>query len=449
MSAARRPGLQSTWACALLALAGAASSLWLGWFTEWSPDTVWQHQQAVSGVYADQHPPAMAALWRLLAPAWRGGRGILFLQAAAYWGAAFVILSPLRRGPVPALRFALAVLAFAAPASVALVGVIWKDVHLGLAWGLAAALLIRRARLGRPAPLLTAAAVTLIVYGALVRYNAFLALPPLLLTALTGRPWLKRWWTTLAAGLLILLGGFAAFHVVTYGLLRAERTKTVQMALPAFDMAAIAARTGRDAFPFPMSAAQVAQIGGCYTPAGWDRLFFDNSPCRWAVYRLEAYEAAGHSVGAAWLRAIASAPGAYLRHRLAHSRQFYCLPGCDGPIVYRARFASDDHRAPAADEPVRLEDAYRTYLDHAARTPAMRPWGAVVAALAIAALAWRMRLRERGLIAGLCATSLFYLLPFALIGVASDQRYAFVSFVLDAFAAAVLLLSRWAGDRAA
>jgi hypothetical protein len=355
----------------LAAVAGIL--LLLGWLlpvfltNRWSPDTIWQYEQAISGQLSDHHPPVMAALWRLLGAAPYGGKLVITVQLLLFAASAWLLLSQgVHQGERSKRLFAAALLLLL-PTSVALLGVIWKDVHMALAWGLAWTLLFAAMYRRQHARMLRILAVPLFLYGALVRYNAFIAVPPLLLMLLVGRPWTgRRWPMTIIAYGAIMIGTLTLSHLVNYRLLGAQRVQTAQLSLPIFDLAAITSATGKNAFPFPMSADQILQISRCYDPDRWDTLYFDGSPCRWLMTEMMQSQAAGVDVTSHWIRTSLTNPVPYALHRIAFANRFLCVADCFLPLVYRAHVRFDLSRPPVeADATYYLTRLYVTYVDSA------------------------------------------------------------------------------------
>lgn len=415
----------------LAALATAATYL-IFRDSPWSADTRVQYQEALSGRFTDHHPPAMAALWRPFVLA-SVGPAMILIQACLYWLIAYIWMTtaPVRLRRV-AWIFAVTG-AFLLPTSIAFVGIVWKDVHLALAWGLGWTLLLVRNWIPHRKGPLTCLAASLLLYGVVIRHNAFIAAPPLLLILATGRPWLRRIGSTLIAYLLLALACLALTNFVSYSLLGAHKVRTAQMSLMIFDSAGVTARTGRNAFPFAMSQEEVAQVSRCYDPDRWDYLYYRKSPCAWTMERMLSYEEKGGSVYGSWARMILNHPGPYMAHRLAHARRFF------GAFVwgYRAYWAQEkaDERQPA------LVRAYITYMDFGAKTRLIRPIFALVGCIAVWILALRLKRGERAVIAGAAISGILNLLSYIPFGVASDQRYAYPSFLLLALSVLGLILS--------
>lgn len=418
-------------------LAVTALILWLCFKDNlWSPDTINQYKQAVSGVYVIEHPPLMAAVWSLLLSL-SPKESIIPIQIATYTAAiALLLLFAPTRTP-SGLRILLSAALVFSPPCIAFLGVIWKDTHMAVSWVAASSLMLVGFWNPRLRTAMTAVAVTFVIYGTLVRHNGFLAAPPLLLLAISQRSKIKNIPVTLSlyASCAVLM--FLTASIVNSHVLRASESKYGRWSLPAFDMAGITARTGHNAFPVPLDEGQLEQITQCYNPDRWDPLYFNNSPCRWLVDALRIREQNGSSTYVDWLQSIAQDPLPYVQHRLSFANKFYCIDDCfQSRYVYRAHsdIAEDaDVRAVAVRLYVRLMD--RAYLLNM-----LRPVLAGVLAVIVFGFSMRIKIPESPHIQAFCICSILNLLSHLPFGVASDQRYAYPSFLLVFFAAATMLL---------
>lgn len=189
---------------------GAAICGWLTtilafWPGFLSPDSMDQLNQARTGVFTDWHPPILALIWRGLLTLTGTVGSMLVLQTAvlwsALWGLAMLVLrvSHSRRWSVATL--ALGMLPFVINIS----GVIWKDVHLAnsLLAATVTALWLPRLRARKILFWVGVGAVILLLaYAIMVRKNALVAVPPLMV--LLYRAW-QRPQRRHAIGLVVAL----------------------------------------------------------------------------------------------------------------------------------------------------------------------------------------------------------------------------------------------------
>lgn len=406
------------------------------WPAAWSPDTISQLEQARSGRFNSHHPPLMAAFLRPFALL-SAEKAVILVQVVAYWGMVWLLFSAFRDRPMAQrLRASIPVVL---PSSIALIGIIWKDVHLALAWGLAWTLILLARRSHRPRHGLLWLAVPLIVYGVSVRHNAFLAVAPSILFLAVGRPWLKGAARTAGAYVGITLAALLMTQGLNRSMAAEDDVPTAELSLPIFDLAGISSHAQRNAFPFAMSDRQLRQVRQCYRPVRWDSLYFQQSPCAWLMAEMLAYQAQGGSVRSAWLHAIAQHPEAYLHHRAGFVRSFLTYEHEPDRITHRAEY----NFAPEADlanPPVMLIGAYLSAMSLWEKLGLLSPLVAVAWA---ALLLWHCRGQASlPAIATAVFTALLNMASHLPFGVASDQRYSYPSFVLLALATSAFLLMR-------
>lgn len=423
------------WAIALATLAALITAV-VFWPSAWSPDTVSQIEQARSGKFTDQHPPILALVLRPLAIL-RVEKIMILVQSAAYWLVALGVFYSSRAARPRELT--LAALTLLLPSSIALIGVMWKDVHLALAWSMAWALLLFIRHTGAPRRLLLPAAGLLILYGVLLRYNAFLAVPPLLLMLVLGKPWMATTFKTFSAYLFLAIASFCIAQGTNRYVIPVSHVPTAEMSLPIFDLAGITYETGENAFPFPITGEQVSQVRSCYRPVMWNGLYAGNSPCRWLMQAMVDYGNRGKSINAAWIGAIVANPAAYLRHRAAFVRSFFTHEHEKNNGTHRASYTWHWAEDPvSARGPIII--AYIAYTEAWERLGLMTPLAALIWAGSLIAYVANRRGPGWELQVGAALVSALNILSHVPFGIASDQRYAYPSFVLLAFASAALLL---------
>jgi hypothetical protein len=153
-----------------------------------SPDSLSQLAQARSGEFEMvPHPPIMSWVWRLLGGDAAGPGSMLVFQNIIFWaGLAVVVGISVRRRFAPALVLLLGLL----PPVFALLGTIWKDVHVGAALVLAVGLMLAAERRhSRGAHLL---ATLPLFYATAVRHNGLAATFPLAIW--WGMAGARLWW---------------------------------------------------------------------------------------------------------------------------------------------------------------------------------------------------------------------------------------------------------------
>jgi hypothetical protein len=173
-----------------------------------SIDSAMQLVEARSGQFSDWHPPAMAALWRLVEHVITGPLGMLLLQSGAFLiGAAMLYRRVL--GPFAAAIAATLTLLF--PPIIVPLAVIWKDSQMAGYLVLGFALILddrRRKWLG----------VAVLAVATAMRANAAAATLPLFALGFAWRAG-TIWWQRLAIALgvwaAITIAAMTANHVLT------------------------------------------------------------------------------------------------------------------------------------------------------------------------------------------------------------------------------------------
>lgn len=274
-------------------------------------DSVGQFGQALTGVYDDWHPPAMARLWAGLHAVFGGtGEPMLVLQMALYWSGLGLIAAALARSD--RVRAAAAVFAIGAmPVFLGWQAIILKDTQLLgaalAAFGIVAWWRLRDERVPRWA---LVGVLVLLCYATLVRANAVFAMVPLAVMLFGPR----RWWLCAVVSVAGVGAVLVAAPLINHGLFGAVPTG-VERTEALYDLAGIAVRTP-DA-PVGLTPAETKTIAArhCVKPLFWDPL---GSPerCEAVMARVRAL-----SPGDLY-RLLAEAallhPVAYAAHRLAH-----------------------------------------------------------------------------------------------------------------------------------
>ena len=301
------------------------------------PDTVVQYEQALSGQYADWHPPVTAWLWRQLGAARFGSAPMLLLDMALVWTGLGLVAEALRRRGQRSGALA-AVAIGAVPIVFGEVGAILKDSLLAACLtavvGIAAAHHLRARSMRWPARLAMAA---LLVIASATRVNAPLACAPILLLALPRPPPTLRW--TLVALLPAFLLSLAANRIVDDVLLRpvAQHPFLSQVNI---DLAGITLRSGDNVYP-ASARPDAALLAACYTPAQFNPRYEDR--CGVAEDGLHRLYDAHPGAARLWLGAIAAHPLAYAEHRLAHfnANQRWFVATVPDDAVYIATTPND------------------------------------------------------------------------------------------------------------
>jgi hypothetical protein len=398
----------------LLLSLGLSLSYWPGLMT-W--DAARQYGQAIDGQYDDWHPPVMEWLWRQCRMVADGPAPMLLLQLGLYLGGFALFAIRALRGGRPGLATAIAAGALL-PLSVALMGAVLKDCLMAGALLLAAALLPWqddggqgwRSRL---------CVFVLLLFAAMLRFNAFLAALPLAVAILPAV--FRNSWPRLAASALCTTALLIVAMPVANRLIGA-RSSDVAYSLVIFDLAGMTDHAGVDLFP-PMAIRDpVAVNHRCYRADKWDSYSWwvePLCPIRFDTVRA-AFVAQGLHPYAYLARSVLRHPVAYIRHRLAHfnlNTRFLVRTQIDRPV----QAVSAPNEWDYVVDPNRVQPL----VDRIALASAVTPLGWPIAwiALAFGLLLIGPGLPSRAIIVPLALSALLYGLGYGLFSVASELRY--------------------------
>jgi len=317
------------------------------------------------------------------------------------------------------VRLALALLLLAvSPPAFVLLGIIWRDVLFASTWLLAGALTFavadRNNKFRIPAQ---ATALGLLALGVLLRPNALIAAP--VLGAYIAWPAQFSWKRAAIIFVLAAVGLFALVQATYYGVLGATRQNLVHSIL-VYDLGGISHFTKQNQFPVLWTAPQTALVmTGCYQPTEWD--VYRAEPCEFVMERLKRENLFGSPVLVdAWIRAVASYPGAYLLHRAALMWNF--LAGDNFTM-----WTEDLDDQSKTQLPGRFAFAALIAIHDALKpAPLFRAGTWLLSCLVVCAFSWRRRNTPAGAFAiGICGSAAVYVLTFSAVGVGSDFRYAY------------------------
>ena len=181
---ARATGARDHRVALAILVVGWALALAYGYPGIMTVDSFDQLREARAGSYTDAHPPAMAALWRLVEWIVKGPAGMFILQVTALLGGLYMIL---RRTFAPRRAAVLTVALGLFPPVLAPMAVVWKDALMAglLALGVAGLLADRR--------WVRIAGLVMMVAASAIRHNAPAATLPLIVILFEIAPTLPTW----------------------------------------------------------------------------------------------------------------------------------------------------------------------------------------------------------------------------------------------------------------
>ncbi|WP_157359642.1 hypothetical protein [Caldimonas brevitalea] len=422
-----------------LAIAGFLFNFYVFYPGFLTSDAVDQYSQALRHQYSDWHPPFMAMLWSTLLPVLPDAIGMLALISAGLWGG--VALFAFRLTSQVSYRGLLVFVVPLLPVVLNFSGMIWKDVLHAALWTLACGILINDDGKARPASILIRAlSVLLILAGTLARPNSIFASFPLLVWALRDE---STWKTMGRAVVAVCL--FAAAAVGLNKLMDVGRDQA-ETSIQIYNLGGISHYTGKNAFPGTWTPEESKKITDeCFTRHSWDNYIWSAAPpradCSFVTQKLRDQGFWGSAeLTRVWLDQIISHPKEYLQSRLQSYQNFLRKPTQGRSIKDAATIVGGEvQKAPKHSLLTVAVIAYSTEL-----AKVFRPW--VFCFIAIACMAWvvsRWRSASNTIqfsYAMLCSATIYALSYFPL-GVASDLRYFYWSYISISIAAVVIYLN--------
>jgi len=412
-------------------------------------DSVDQLTEARAGFYTDAHPPAMAALWRLLDAIIAGPFLMLLIQGIAFLAGTYLVLA---RAMSPRKAAVAAGLVLLFPPILTSMAFIWKDSLMAGMLVLGAGLVPSRCRIARFSSLACFALATA------VKYNAFAATFPLIVLLFEWRPgahrWLVRYAIAAAAWLAITFAAVGANTLLvdqpmhlwhsTFALEDIVGVITFEGPTSDEELRRDLANTGLLVdHDIQQRARDIYATRDLLTITLGDKKMWD-MPTTGTV---PAPESQRDAVAAAWWRMVSEHPGAYFRHRLS---MFLDVTG----VTYKSQGAVSPRimKYPGFLTNLGLPATTHAYQDRWWRfhkwfwrvTPLFRQW--LYIALAIALLPLCIR-RNRD-IAALCASGLLIEASLFFLSPSPDYRYSHWTIVTACLGTIMLVSrrrSRWGG----
>lgn len=408
-------------------------------------DSCDQLTEARAGFYTDAHPPAMAAIWRVVDCIIAGPFLMLVLQGVAFLAGAYLLLS---RALAPRAAALAASLVLLFPPVLTTMAFVWKDSLMAGMLVLGAGLVTSPCRRARVASLACFALATA------VKYNAFVATLPLVVLAFEWEPgarWLRRY--TIAAGAWL---GITVAAMSVNSALVDQPMHFWHSSLAVADIAGVV--TYDDSMTDEVLRGELAGTG--LLPehdirARMREVYATKDMMKLVVGDLRVWDLpiAGtvpapqpqrDAIERAWKSLVFGHPAAYLHHRWV---TFLDVLG----VTYRSRGAIQPRimrwtgfleRLGLSTHSFDYQSAWSRFNRWVwSRTPLFRQWIYVVVAVALLVFARRQRDVLALLASGLCAeASLFFLAP------SPDYRYSHWT-ILATCLAIVMLIARRASDR--
>jgi hypothetical protein len=402
-------------------------------------DSIYQLREARKGVYSNWHPPAMAALWRLVECVVAGPVGMLLLQSTAFLAGAYLLFRRHLSARAAALMASLLLLF---PPVGTTMAVIWKDSQmlgyllLGTAWLLSER---RRVRF---------AGLAMLTVASMMRHNGFTITLPIVILMFEWAPRLgfwRRYAIAAAAWLGITAVSFGVnaqlttveWHFWSRYIATVDIIGTLRYAPPMSDDEL---RAVFGAAPVIPKTDLHAKARESYGPENFMYSVLEG-PTRYFDWQYTDEQLAG--VSHAWRTLIFEHPGAYLHYRWDMFLHVLHLTSGENAASAYVWFTSAGDLAGSAAEMQHNHSAsaiQRYLLDHAewlGRTWLFRPYIYLFILLALVPL-W---IRDRELFA-YGASAIISEAALALLAVTPDFRYSLWMVITTLIVIVILIAKR-------
>ncbi|HSN26085.1 MAG TPA: hypothetical protein VLT45_07360 [Kofleriaceae bacterium] len=300
---------------------------WLGFMLYAYPgymsyDSVFQLGEARAGRFSDQHPPAMAELWRIVDHVITGPIGMLLLQSVCFLAGVYLLF---RRRMQPRTAAIAASLVLWFPPVSSVMAVIWKDSQMSAYIVLGTALILEPRRAWKLAGL------ALLVLGTAMRHNGLATTFPIVVVLFSWDPahrFVKRHAIALAVSIAVIGAAQLVTRVLTdeprhgwstsFALVDITATlRYVEPTIPDDQLRALLA--GTTVLPeHDLHEATRREPLGEWVTAYWDTAY--------SFFAVPKTAAERDAMTAAWRRVVPSHLGAYLTYRLEVFRRLLGLP---------------------------------------------------------------------------------------------------------------------------
>ncbi len=412
-------------------------------------DSLDQLQQARTGVFKDNHPPLMAAIWSIVDPVCAGPFGMLLLQTTMFWGGLALIFLHIR-GPVFLRVLSIIVIGFYPPLF-GLIGTLWKDLLMISSLLMTVGLLMR---MERHRGVLSWLALVLFIMAACgFRHNAIVALPPLLVWLAHSFSFVrrkKRWPTFYRAFAIACIASLVVYFANSFVSKRLTSVNSnLWQGLAVFDIAGISVHSNEMLFPDDLHLlrhkATINDLTRVFRPGHAGRLYRewkDRSKEGTNRFRNIQDKEALSRLSTLWKRSILQHPGSYLKTRwgvFSHVIGWADTP-IDTPIygLYGPRIVEND--LGLVFHPSRLNETITRWLTSISKTHVYRVWVYLVALFVFAAIGTFMYVRSGDPIPlALSSSGLLYVLEYFFFVASSNFRYSLWAILATLICAAYLL----------
>lgn len=291
-----------------------------------SPDSLDQFRQALRGQYDDWHPPVFAYVWRQLNKIEEGPELMLALHLIFLWLSCYLFSMSFRNA---IWRIGIFLLFFLAPFIHNFSGWILKDVAMAFSWLLATSVIFHQISKNihykneKPRYAIAAIIGILLLYGCWLRYNAIVALLPLVIAFVWTFLPNKKKKTKIIYSIVFMLLVFFGQPAFNKLFLKANVNYT-EAQIYFHDLSAIYIETGENVFPNSVYKNQqfdTTYIRTKYNPLDVTALLWNTDNKTLLYYNKELT----NDLKNAWLKAIWNHSSVYIKHRCYIYYKFLAL----------------------------------------------------------------------------------------------------------------------------
>jgi hypothetical protein len=394
-------------------------------------------QQGVTSTYTDWHSPLLSWLWGRLNVLIAGPGGLFVMIVVGFVAGHAVIASCFLREGMPG-RAWLCMLTLFFPLTAYALLEVGKDSFLAAALILLIGVVLLYSQRPRHSTLFLLFLIGILLLAADARKNAFVALLPLLVYAVSGnQPWRRPTLRSMAIAVAALLLVQAGTWLIDKKLLRAADTHEL-VSLEIFDLAGESYFAGVDVSHGLLGEDFMTQVQACYNDRQWDEFMWRacHTTGQNAMARLSAPDGDVYAreLLTAWFGGIAEHPLAYLDHRMAYWLTLirWQCDACDEELnSFRWRSENPPEHAYTPTFVARAMDSLATPI---VLSPFARPYVLLLELLVCSGICAVMTYRRQPTLfasMGLCLSlsGLFYASGYLLFGVASPLRYLLWTYV--------------------
>lgn len=434
--------LESNWTIALFFIFGLAFLINLALFYPgyMSPDSLDQLGQALGVIPVnDWHPPIMVFIWSTLIAITGHTSSMLLFQLMIFWLSLGLLAVFIFKSTESIKRSLLPLVVGIIPPVIAISGVIWKDVQMAYVLALATVLLlfVSKFKTKKASKIIIYTLIFgLIIYGALLRYNAIFSVLPIVYVALSNILAKKKAWVRYAVSLIVVavipLTGFIFNHFIVHA--KSENPLSSVMLDDVININSYESLT--QTAPVKIQGMLTMVKRDCEEKQGRMNSYWLclNDDQRKTV-KTSGYE----DLKSYWILTLLNHPLGYMEYRIETFALFIFVPDRYVYIWQKGIEANTlDQNVKSPSLGFALE-AYIKGFGYRHLSFLFEPWFWLIVNIAVLYLARKAVLYKKYIMM-LSVSSLFYILTYIPVVVAADYRYIYWSVIASLFAILLLII---------